>query len=57
MTIEAHIATLEEKHGALEQELNTVKSNLSAGDEVVAEIKRKKLRIKDQIEKLKSSLH
>ncbi len=57
MTIEAHLATLEQKHGALEEELHTALSRPSAEDQVISDIKRRKLRIKDEIERLKSSSH
>ena len=57
MTIEAHLATLEEKHGALEEELHMAMSRPSSEDHTIAEIKRRKLRIKDEIERLKSPRH
>ncbi len=57
MTIEAHLATLEQKHGALEEELHLAMSQPSAEDQIISEIKRRKLRIKDEIERLKSVSH
>lgn len=57
MTIEAHLATLEKKHGALERELHTALTHPSSEDQLIADIKRKKLRLKDEIEKLRSNLH
>ncbi|MGN6548838.1 MAG: YdcH family protein [Pararhizobium sp.] len=57
MTIEAHLATLERKHGALEDELHDALTCPSAQDHAIADIKRRKLRIKDEIERLKSSKH
>lgn len=57
MTIEAHLATLEKKHFALEEELHAAVNRPSSGDEAIAEIKRRKLRIKDEIERLRSSSH
>ncbi|HET7413742.1 MAG TPA: DUF465 domain-containing protein [Pararhizobium sp.] len=56
MTIEAHLAALEQKHGTLEDELQTVLSSPSSEDQTIAEIKRRKLRVKDEIERLKSSV-
>ncbi|MBL0374996.1 DUF465 domain-containing protein [Rhizobium sp. KVB221] len=53
MTIEAHIETLEKKHGALEAELHTAMLSPSTGDTVIAELKRQKLKIKDEIERLR----
>ncbi|MFC6444950.1 YdcH family protein [Shinella zoogloeoides] len=57
MTIEAHLATLEKKHVALEEELHAAVNRPSAEDQTIAEIKRRKLRIKDEIERLRSSSH
>lgn len=53
MTIEAHLATLEKKHGALEEALHTALLHPSAKDQEIADLKRKKLRIKDEIERLR----
>jgi len=57
MTVEAHLATLEKKHGALEQELHSALIQPSMKDQDIADIKRRKLRLKDEIEKLRSSSH
>lgn len=57
MTIEAHLATLEKKHGALEAELHSAMNHPSTNDERLVEIKRRKLRLKDEIERLRSSVH
>ena len=54
MTIEAHIETLEKKHGALEQALHSTMLHPSTNDNEIAELKRQKLRVKDQIERLRS---
>lgn len=53
MTIEAHIETLEKKHGALEAELHTAMLHPSTGDTTISELKRQKLKIKDEIERLR----
>lgn len=55
MTIQAHIASLEKKHVALEEELATVLASPSSDDREIAELKRRKLRLKDQMEQLRSS--
>ena len=57
MTIEAHLATLEKKHVALEEELHAAVNRPSAEDQTIAEIKRRKLRIKDEIERLRGPSH
>jgi hypothetical protein len=53
MSLEAHIETLEKKHGDLEAELHTAMLHPSTGDTQIAEIKRQKLKIKDEIERLR----
>lgn len=55
MTIEAHLASLEKKHGALEEKLHTALASPSVDDQHISELKRLKLRIKDEMERLKSS--
>jgi Uncharacterized small protein, COG5570 len=55
MTIQAHLESLEKKHGALEERLHTALTSPSVDDKEIAEIKRHKLRIKDEIERLRSS--
>ncbi|MGF0539313.1 YdcH family protein [Agrobacterium sp. ES01] len=55
MTIHAHIASLEKKHGALEEKLNDVLASPSADDTEIAYLKRMKLRIKDEMQRLKTS--
>ena len=53
MTIQAHIASLEKKHGALEDELESILASPSSNDHEIAELKRRKLRLKDELQKLK----
>ena len=57
MTIEAHIETLEKKHGVLEEQLHSAMLHPSSADTEIAELKRQKLRVKDQIERLRSQTH
>jgi hypothetical protein len=54
MTVEAHLATLQQKHGTLEEQLRDEMMRPSGQDQVIAELKRKKLRLKDEIERLRS---
>ncbi|MEQ8482530.1 MAG: DUF465 domain-containing protein [Hoeflea sp.] len=54
MSIDAHLASLEKKHGELEAELRTVLGQPSAHDQTIVDIKRRKLRLKDEINRLKS---
>jgi hypothetical protein len=57
MTIEAHIETLEKKHGVLEEQLHSAMLHPSSHDTEIAELKRQKLRVKDQIERLRGQTH
>ncbi len=54
MSIDAHLATLEKKHGELEAELRAVQAQPSIHDEMIIDIKRRKLRLKDEINRLRS---
>lgn len=54
MSIDAHLATLEKKHGELEAQLRTVQSQPSVHDDMIVDIKRRKLRLKDEINRLRS---
>ncbi|MDP9836199.1 hypothetical protein J2T09_000941 [Neorhizobium huautlense] len=55
MTVQAHIASLEKKHEGLEDELQSVLASPSTDDQAIAHLKRRKLRIKDELERLKGS--
>ncbi|WP_132959331.1 DUF465 domain-containing protein [Rhizobium sp. BK251] len=57
MTIQAHLESLQKKHVALEEELHLARTSPSRDDSEIAEIKRRKLRIKDEMERLRSSVH
>jgi hypothetical protein len=53
MAIESHLAELERRHNALEQEINEALTHPSADDLQIAELKRRKLQVKDEIMRLK----
>lgn len=53
MSFEAHLASLEEKHHALEAELANVLSRPRPQEDVVVDLKRKKLKLKDKMELLR----
>ncbi|PKA41668.1 DUF465 domain-containing protein [Rhizobium sullae] len=57
MTVQAHLESLEKKHVALEEELHSLMVSPSRKDTEIADCKRRKLRIKDEIQRLKSSVH
>lgn len=52
MSVQAHLGELAAKHKALEAELEDVMSHPASSDAEIAELKRRKLRIKDEMSKL-----
>jgi hypothetical protein len=59
MAIQSHLAELEKKHQALDDEINEALAHLSTDDLKVVELKRRKLQLKDEIERLRqdASVH
>ena len=55
MTQQSHLAELERKHQALEREIQDAMSHPGTDDLKLAELKRRKLQLKDEIEKLRQS--
>ncbi|MGC1778058.1 MAG: DUF465 domain-containing protein [Xanthobacteraceae bacterium] len=53
MAIESHLAELEKRHQALEHEIDEAQTHPSADDLRIVELKRKKLHVKDEIERLR----
>jgi hypothetical protein len=53
MAIESHLAELERRHQALEQEIREALTHPSADGLQIAELKRRKLQVKDEIARLK----
>jgi hypothetical protein len=53
MAIESHLAELERRHQALEQELSEALSHPAIDGLQIAELKRRKLHVKDAIARLK----
>ena len=53
MSMETHIAELNRRHQALEQQLDEARAHLSVDDLTIVELKRRKLQVKDEIERLK----
>jgi hypothetical protein len=53
MAIESHLAELEKRHQALEQEINEALTHPSTDDLKVVELKRRKLHVKDEIARLR----
>ncbi|HEU4986384.1 MAG TPA: DUF465 domain-containing protein [Rhizobiaceae bacterium] len=55
MSLESHLAELKRRHGDLERELDEAMMHPSIDDLEIASLKRRKLAIKDEMEKLRSS--
>jgi hypothetical protein len=53
MAIESHLAELERRHQALEQEISDALAHPSTDDLQIAELKRRKLQVKDEIARLR----
>jgi hypothetical protein len=53
MAIQSHLAELERRHQALEQEINDALTHPSTDDLEIAELKRKKLHVKDEIARIR----
>jgi hypothetical protein len=56
MSIQAHLAELEKRHQALEDELNEALAHPSTDDLKIAELKRRKLQVKDEITRLRQDV-
>jgi hypothetical protein len=52
MTIKVHLAELERRHHALEKEIAEALKHNSIDDLKIVELKRQKLQLKDEIERL-----
>jgi hypothetical protein len=55
MSIQAHLAELERKHQAMETELSDALAHPSVDDITIADLKRRKLQVKDEIVRLKQT--
>lgn len=54
MALESHLAELQRKHGEIEREISEAMLHPSIDDLQVADLKRRKLALKDEIEKLRT---
>ena len=57
MSLQAHLSELISKHRALEKELADAIAHPASTDQEIAEIKRRKLKIKDEITRLEAQPH
>lgn len=55
MALQNHLAELARKHQALEREIASAEAHPGAEEAKVAELKRRKLQLKDEISRLRSS--
>ena len=53
MSIQTHLAELERRHRALEDEIAEALAHPSTDDLKIAELKRRKLQVKDQLTRLR----
>ena len=53
MSMQSHLAELERRHQALEQEINEALAHPASDDLKIAELKRRKLLVKDEIVRLR----
>ena len=53
MTMESHLAELEKRHQALESEIADAMMHPGFDDLAITELKRRKLQLKDEIERLR----
>jgi hypothetical protein len=53
MSIQSHLAELERRHRALEDEITDALAHPSTDDLTIAELKRRKLQVKDEIARLR----
>jgi hypothetical protein len=56
MAIESHLAELEKRHEALKQEISDALTHPSTDDLQLAELKRRKLLVKDEIARLRQEV-
>jgi len=55
MSLDAHLSELQRKHGELERELDSALNHPSVDALEIVSLKRRKLALKDQMEKLKAT--
>ena len=57
MSMQSNLADLEQRHRALDDELRECLTHPAVDDLKVVELKRKKLMLKDEIERLRHGMH
>jgi len=56
MALDAHLVELSERHRALDRKIEEELARPTADDLKIAELKRQKLRLKDEIERIRGEL-
>ena len=57
MSLANHLEELQRRHGDIEREIDEVMLHPSVDDLEIVQLKRRKLALKDEIEKLKTTAH
>ncbi|WP_421726359.1 YdcH family protein [Bauldia sp.] len=57
MAMNSHLDELERRHQALEREIEEAIAHPGSDDLEISELKKRKLRLKDEITRLKTTLH
>jgi hypothetical protein len=57
MALEGHIQELSEKHKKLQEQIESEMAHPDWDESRVAALKKEKLRVKDELERLRTSLH
>lgn len=57
MSSESHLNQLERRHADLERQINQAMNHPSADPLELSDLKRRKLRLKDEITKMKATIH
>ena len=57
MSLQSHIRSLEERHRALDTELEGLRQAPSVSDNAIVDLKRRKLALKDEITRLEQTAH
>ncbi|MGV3633957.1 MAG: YdcH family protein [Pseudorhodoplanes sp.] len=57
MSMQEHLVDLEARHRALEEEIADALAHPSIDDTKIVELKRRKLRVKDEIARMQTSIH
>jgi hypothetical protein len=57
MSMQSHLAELQKKHQALEEQISDCQAHPAVDDLIIVELKRRKLAVKEEIERLRHDGH